>query len=566
MATICEVTVRADHRRSDRRRSDHTTSFSGTDVWQFVTSQADRLREREFMAWQPFDEPATSWSYAQLVRDAASVGAGLARRGVKPGDKVIVHLDNSPEFVISWLGCAASGAVAVTTNTRSAGDEITYYAADSGAVGAITQPRYGELIARSAPQLNWIVASDHDGGVPAETSCSGVEPFSSLFADPNTLPARAVDPWAPMSVQYTSGTTSRPKGVVWTHANALWAGRCNAVHEDLHPEDRHLVYLPMFHANALGYSVLPTLWVGAGMTLIPKWSTTRFWSISMEHGCTWLSTIGLSLRALLTGATGEIPEGHRYRLLGAPVCDTRLDALLGVKSIGWWGMTETIGHGIVGNPHTPDRPMTLGRAAPEYGIAVVHDDGVTPTKPGETGNLLFKGTPGLTMFDSYLNLAEATADSFDEWGWFRTGDLVTVLDDGYLVFADRSKDMLKVGAENVAASEVERVIMDTGLVVEAAVVGRPDATLDEVPVAFVIVDGNVDVVSSVIEACSARLADFKVPRDVYVVADLPRSTLAKVNKVELRKAVDPDHDRKSAEAVWVEEARSDPSGDAVVDG
>jgi crotonobetaine/carnitine-CoA ligase len=175
--------------------------------------------------------------------------------------------------------------------------------------------------------------------------------------------------------------------------------------------------------------------------------------------------------------------------------------------------------------------------------------------PGETGHLLFHGTPGLSMFAEYLNQPEATAASFDEWGWFHTGDLVTVEEDGYLTFADRAKDMLKVGAENVAASEIERVLMETGLVIEAAIVPRPDDKLDEVPVAFVVAAPSVEpatVESGLVAACRRHLADFKVPRAVYVVAELPRSTLAKVNKVELRKVAEEgaEGDRAAAVRRW----------------
>jgi crotonobetaine/carnitine-CoA ligase len=208
--------------------------------------------------------------------------------------------------------------------------------------------------------------------------------------------------------------------------------------------------------------------------------------------------------------------------------------------------------------------MSMGRPAPEYGIAVVRADGVTPTEPEETGQLLVKGTPGLSLFAEYLNKPEATADAFDEWGWMRTGDLVVAHADGYLSFVDRAKDMLKVGAENVAASEIERVMIGVPGVAEAAVVGRPDPKLDEVPVAFVVAThGDDSLADRVRDACANQLADFKVPRDVYVVAGLPRSTISKVNKVELRRFADPEADREAAALTWLAAAASDPSGDAI---
>ena len=185
----------------------------------------------------------------------------------------------------------------------------------------------------------------------------------------------------------------------------------------------------------------------------------------------------------------------------------------------------------------------------------------TPVEPDETGNLLVKGVPGLSLFARYWEDPGATADSFDEDGWFRTGDLVTPLADGHIAFADRAKDMLKVGGENVAASEIERVLLTVPGVVEAAVVATKDQRLDEVPVAFVVAAGQpADLVERALESCRGLLADFKVPREVHVVRELPRSTLRKVNKVELRRAA-VDGDIATAQDQWVADASRDPSGD-----
>lgn len=546
--------------RNDQFRSPASHQFSGTSIWRLLELRATTSGSRPFLTWHPFEGEGRAWTYAEFARDAASLAAGLSARGVRAGDPVLVHLENCPEFLLTWFACAAIGAMAVTTNTRAAGDELRYFADHSGPVGAVTQPRFAELVSKNAPSLAWQVCLDHDSGAPAPAGPDEATSFASLAADPDTLIPSAPDPWAPMSVQYTSGTTSRPKGVLWTHANALWAARMNASHEDLHPDDCHLVYAPLFHANALVFSVLPSLWVGAHVVLIPKWSTSRFWDISMRYRPTWLSLVGPAMRTLMTS---EPPWDHSYRMFGAGICDPPYDAAYGTKTIGWWGMTETLGGGIVGDPYVPNRPMSMGRPSPEYGIAVVNDDG-TPVAPEETGHLLVKGTRGLSLFAEYLHDPKATAESFDADGWFRTGDLVTPHGDGYISFADRSKDMLKVGGENVAASEVERVIAGVAGVAETAVVGRADDWLDEVPVAFVVATGPAEgLAERVRAACAELLADFKVPRDVYVVADMPRSTLAKVNKVELRKVADPAADRASAAERWVAEAKLDPSGDAV---
>jgi crotonobetaine/carnitine-CoA ligase len=199
-------------------------------------------------------------------------------------------------------------------------------------------------------------------------------------------------------------------------------------------------------------------------------------------------------------------------------------------------MTETISHGVVGDVDVPNAPMSCGRPAAEYDVRVVAPDG-SDVAVGEVGELRVRGRRGVSLFSRYLDDPEATEAAFDAHGFLRTGDLVARLPDGHLRFSDRAKDMLKVGGENVAASEVERVLLGVDGILEAAVVARPDERLGEVPVAFVVLEAGRevdDVAEAAIGACSAQLADFKVPRRILPVDDLPRTTLNKVAKAELR--------------------------------
>jgi crotonobetaine/carnitine-CoA ligase len=235
----------------------------------------------------------------------------------------------------------------------------------------------------------------------------------------------------------------------------------------------------------------------------------------------------------------EVPGNHKFRLWGTAICEPPAFAAFGVKIIGWWGMTETITHGIIGEVDQPNVPMSIGRAATEYSIRITDDNG-RPTKVGDTGNLWIKGIPGLSLFKEYLHNEKATRESFDEHGYFQTGDRVTLLERGFIKFGDRAKDMLKVGGENVAASEIEQVIAVVPGVREAAVVGRKHPMLDEVPVVFIIPQDGVarlpaDLHDRVMAACRTALADFKVPSEIRFIDEMPRSTLEKVAKNELRK-------------------------------
>lgn len=507
------------------------TPFEGMDIRTLIDNQATAHGDRPWLTWEPFEGEGRSWTYAQFGDTVRRFAAGLQARGVQPGQRVIVHLDNCPESVIGWLGCAYAGAVAVTTNAKSSGEEIAYFAQHSGAVGAITQPQFAALVAAATPQAAWRVVTETDGGAAAPPA-QGFEPFAAIDAEPDRLLERPHDPWTDFAIQYTSGTTARPKAVLWTHANALWGARMCAQNEDLRPEDVHLTHLPLFHTNAQAYSVLASLWAGAHVVLMPRFSASRFWPVSLKHHATWTSVVPFCVKALM----GQpLPAAHDYRFWGNAICEPAWDKHFGVKTIGWWGMTETIAHGIVGSPRQPDASMSMGRPAPGYEIHVLDEAG-RPVAPGETGDLFVGGQRGVSLFAEYAGDPAATAAAFREDGLFITGDKVRRGLDGFLYFADRSKDMLKVGGENVAASELERVIAGVPGVAEVAVVAKKHPMLDEVPVAFVIpAAGQAEGLAQRIhDACAQALASFKQPHEVRLTAALPRSTLEKVAKAELR--------------------------------
>ena len=509
--------------------------FAGMDIRSLIDEQAQRRGEHPFLIWEPLSGAMRTWSYAQFAQALTRFAAGLRARGVESGQRVLIHLDNCPELLIAWLGCAYAGAVAVTTNAKSSLDEIAYFARHSGAVGAITQPKFAALIAAAAPDLAWRTCTATDNGEAADFP-AGFEPFEAIDGEPQTLPVRPYDPWAPFGIQYTSGTTARPKAVLWTHGNALWGARQSALHEALGPEDVHLTYLPLFHTNAQIYSALASLWAGGAVVLLPRFSASRFWPLSLKHGATWTSMVPFCAKAL---ATVERPETHSYRFWGNGVCEPAWDAMFGVKTIGWWGMTETITHGTVGSPQRRDASMSMGRPAPGYDIHVLGDDGA-PVGPGEVGDLFIGGRRGVSLFLEYAGDADATAAAFREDGLFITGDRVRLGEDGFLYFADRAKDMLKVGGENVAASEIERVIQGVAGVAEVAVVAMRHPMLDEAPAAFVIPHPGhgASLVDEILAACEQSLAAFKRPHRVRLVESLPRATLEKVAKAELRAILD----------------------------
>jgi crotonobetaine/carnitine-CoA ligase len=301
----------------------------------------------------------------------------------------------------------------------------------------------------------------------------------------------------------------------------------------LQHDDVTLVYAPLFHTAALSWQTLSTFWVGGTVVLLPKFTASRFWEISNKHHCTSAFLLGIMIRLL---ADQEVPE-HSYRFWTFGLEVPQLEERYGVRLFSAWGMTEVVTHPIINEPAFPSDPRSIGRAAPEYGIKVVAPDG-TDAQLGTVGDLRVQGVRGLSLFAEYLSDPQATADAFDNAGYFDTGDRVTVLPSGAIQFASRAKDMLKVGGENVAAAEIERVLRGVPGVSEAAVVGRPDPILDEVPVAFLTLASEMNAQEVQIEAarhCARTLADFKIPRSIHVLDELPTVTMGKIAKGQLQK-------------------------------
>ncbi len=505
--------------------------FARQNIPWFLKSRSEVFGDRVFIAWEPFSGEPKTYTYAEVADNAAKVAKGLYELGVQQYDYVVVHMNNCPEFIFSWFALSELGAIAVTTNTRSSVDEMQYFIEHCGAKCAVTQPGFCDLITEAAPDLSWVVSTETNSGDVAAMPDNTI-PFATLYESDISLPEIDIDSLNPNSVQYTSGTTSRPKGVVWTHANALFGAKTMAQVPELKPSDVTHVIMPLYHTNALIYSMMATMYCGGKMVLQPRFSASRYWSVIKKHQVTWGSIVPFVMHAL---RSQPVPESHSIEFwgLGAAEAPTAR-RVFGIRTTGWYGMTETVGAVLMTENHYENLIGSIGVAAAGYEVKVVNDNN-EEVAVGEDGLIKVRGIPGISLFYEYLNNPEATAESFDAEGWFDTGDIVTPLEDGSFAYVQRMKDMLKVGAENVAAAEIERVVAMAGNVREAAVVGKPDKMLDEVPVVFVIaLKEDPDLADRILETCRDQLADFKVPREVFVVDSLPRVTLEKIDKKTLR--------------------------------
>ena len=514
----------------------------GQDLPWLLNFWAEQRPDHPALIWEPAAGPSgiREWTYRQLRDEVWQVAGGLTRRGISIGDRVLIHADNSPEFVVSWLACAVAGAVGVTTNTRSVAAEVRFFIEKSECVAAVTQPKYAALVAEAGPSLKWIAVTADDGGDPPEGSAAdhGGDAFADLYSDERWA-GRAPDPMLPFGIMFTSGTTNRPKAVVHTHANAIWASRLGPRNIDLGADDRYLIYLPFFHVNAQSWSFFSVLGVGATAVLMPKWSTSRFWDVVVRQRITHISLMPFCLPAL-AGPDRPAQSDLRVGVFGAIMPDWEKQFGLGVYAA--YGMTETVIHAVNGKPYEPLMAGSMGRVGNGYEIAVVDKETGRLCGEGETGELWLRGTRGIHLFLEYFDNPEANAAAFED-GWFKTGDMVVMGPGGNVFYRERDKDLLKVGGENVSAKEVEEAVSAVPGVMQVAVVGKAHDWLNQVVVAFVIKrpDAPADEVAlekQIIDTCAERMADFKVPRAVYFVDQFPTGTLDKILKNKLREMAD----------------------------
>ena len=515
--------------------------FANQDIPWLLNHWAEKKPDHPFLVWEPKDPgQSKTWTYSAFAREVRRLAAGLAQRGISKGDKVMIHSENSPEMVLAWYACATVGAVGVTTNTRSVGVEINYFAEHARCVAAITQPKFAALVAEHAPALKWIAVTADNSGEPAEEDVSGYDSFESLFGTETEWAGRDPEPMLPAGIMYTSGTTSRPKAVVHTHANAIWASRAGSHNIDLDDDSVYLIYLPFFHVNAQSWTTWSTLGVGSTIVLQPKFSVSRFWDVVVRRNVTHISIIPFVYKALM------IPDkpANRLRVGVFGLIVPEVEAAVGFRVIGAYGMTETVTHCI----HTEVRgermpTKSMGKPTPGYQALIVNPETGAICDDGEVGELWIRGVRGQQVFLEYFDNPEANAKAFTPDGWFKTGDMVRVDETGNFIYSERDKDLLKVGGENVSSREVEDTARLVPGIAEIAVVSQQHDFLGEVAVAFVIkapTGEPEDAVfeKAIIDVCAQSLADFKVPRSVYFVDEFPRATLDKVAKNKLREIAD----------------------------
>ncbi len=482
--------------------------------------------DEAFLVFEAPDETITEWTYGEFDSIVARMATELTSHDVGPGSSVHLALANCPTFVAAWLAANRLGAWIVPSDPMSRTPELV------------------DHVGRTDPDVGFCARGrvDEYGPAAGDRPQFRIDETDATFA---WLPVEEFTDWPTpaltdrAAVMFTSGTTGRPKGVEITQANYAFAGATMAAAASLSPDDRQLVVLPLFHANAQYYSFASAIWIGASVALIHAFSASGFLRQAARHGATCASLFAAPLRMIL--ARGGPVDGVRLRhcWFAQNVTDDQYETIarwFGCRPRQLYGMTETIPAVLT---DTAADPMCDSMGFVTDGCDVeLHDADGTPTRPGAIGEIVVGGRRGITLFAGYLDDPDVTAASFRD-GWFLTGDRARRDVEGRWYFDGRRSDVLKVAGENVSTVEVEAVVTAHPGVLEASVVGAPDPVRDEVPVAFVVPADPADppTIDELTSWCAERLGKAKVPRDFTILDELPRTSVGKIRKFLLKEAV-----------------------------
>lgn len=467
------------------------------------------------------------YSYAKLVADSARMANYLLALGCRPGDRVTVQVEKSPEVLALYLACIRAGLVYHPLNTAYQRSELAYFLGDAQprlvVCSAGEKALFEGLPERSGVDHVLTLNDDHSGSL-LEGAADHCDSFTTVATQPDDLAA----------LLYSSGTTGRPKGIMLSHENLASNGQTLVQQWGFSAGDCLLHALPIFHVHGLFVAIHCVLLSGSRMCWLPAFDARQV----ME--CLPQCTVMMGVPTYYTRLLGEADfnrdscAGMRLFISGsAPLLTDTFDAFYsrsGHSIIERYGMSET-GMNTSNPLHGERRAGTVGPALPGVDVRVVDSQG-TDAAVEEAGDLWVRGP---NVFRGYWRLPDKTRESFDEEGFFDTGDKASISADGYVSIVGRSKDMIICGGLNVYPKEIEQMLDDLKGVQESAIIGVPHRDFGEAVVAVIVPSAGHGLrEAELIAFCKARIANFKVPKQVFFVDELPRNTMGKVQKNLLR--------------------------------
>lgn len=488
------------------------------------------------------------WTYADLGADVQRMAKALQGLGVAPGDRVAFVLPNIAEMLMAHFAVPLAGGVLVAVNTRLAPPEVRYILEHSGAKVVVAWPGTDDLVESATEGLDLT-------RVLLRETRAGWEALDDHGGESADLEWRVDDELAPISLNYTSGTTGRPKGVLYSHRGAHLNSLSELLHSRHSPQSVYLWTLPMFHCNGWCTPWAVTA-IGGTHVCLPEVRGDAIWSAIREHGVTHLNAAPTVLTTMLnTDGAGELERPVLITTAGAPPSPTTLGQVydLGFEVVHVYGLTETYGPYTVceAQPSWADLdPAERARLMSRQGVGMITAERArvvdaemndVPNDGQTLGEIVMRGD---NVMLGYYRDEAATAKAF-EGGWFHSGDVAVMHPDGYLQIRDRAKDVIISGGENISTVEVEQALMSHPAVLEVAVVGVPDDKWGERPKGFVTVKTGAQVDEAVlISHVREQIARYKAPREVEVIEELPKTSTGKIQKFKLRDAEWAGHDSR----------------------
>jgi len=526
----------------------NTANFTALSPLSFIERSAEVYPDRLAVVHGPLRR-----TWGEVYARCRQLASALVGQGVGKGDTVAVMLSNTPPMVEAHFGIPMSGAVLCALNTRLDAPTIAFMLDHGEAKVLIVDPEYVTVV-RQALALRTaktpLLVIDVEDALFGPVDPVGTETYDAFVAggDPAFAWSMPADEWDAISLNYTSGTTGNPKGVVCHHRGAALNAISNILEWDMPKHPVYLWTLPMFHAN--GWCFLWTLAARAGVNVcLRRVEAQAIFTAMREHGVTHYCGAPI-VQGMLVNAPDAMKEGVakgiKTMVAGAAPPASMIEGMeqMGFDLTHVYGLTEVYGPATVCAKHPEWDALDIGERARlnarqgvryhmEHDVRVLDPQTMLPVpQDGETmGEIMFKGN--VTM-KGYLKNPKATEEAF-AGGWFHSGDLAVMYPDGYMKIKDRSKDIIISGGENISSIEVEDALYRHPAVLAAAVVAKADARWGETPCAFVeLKAGAVVTELEIVAHCKKHLAGFKVPRAV-VFGELPKTSTGKIQKFELRK-------------------------------
>ena len=474
------------------------------------------------------------YTFADLDARSNRLARRFSEDGLVAGDRVVVYLANSLEFIVAYLAILKTGLVFVPVNVLYREREIQQIVDDAEPRAAITSLNLTEC-------LEACLSTGSRQNV-SEVPLYRTDDFDQLTRDLSTQPVPCpCKPEDPAMIVYTSGTTGTPKGAVLSHRNLIANARTLLEAWQISAEDRLLLPLPLFHVHGLGNGVHTWLATGLRLRLLERFRRQTIEEEFLRFRPTVFFGVPTMYERLLDvrpETAREIGRAARLFVSGsAPLPATTLERfrdLYGHDILERYGMSETLMN--ISNPYDGERrPGSVGKPLPGVSICLVDPKTEEQAAPGETGEVLIRGD---NVFSGYRNRTEANAAAFTDDGFFRSGDLATCSDDGYYTLVGRKGDVIISGGFNIYPRQIEELLLEQPGVAEAAVVGEPDPTRGEVPVAYIKPLAGATLDAEELQAvCRRALASFKVPRKIVFADELPHNALGKLQRHRLSSAL-----------------------------